>query len=302
VLNAQLNEAPAPPSQINPALPAELNNIVLRAMVKAPDGRFQTAEEFRAALRNLQEPRAEATSSRVVAAAVAKPAIAPAASAPVKSQRSLWLGLGAVTAIIAMVAAATLLPRMLSTHAGQKTPAPVTGTATPAQSSGSGSGATQTQQAQASPAASAPNPLTSATPETTTQQMSQPSQPALSIGHAPGDHPRPLPGVSKAAPAADAANAPPPGPSKQEIAQAHERMIQLGAKADAAKAGIQQVRSQQQAQGLDMRGDILAAMNRMTAYLNEADHALSQNDLQAASDNMDRAEKELSTLETFLGR
>lgn len=79
-------------------------------------------------------------------------------------------------------------------------------------------------------------------------------------------------------------------------------MIELGSKADAAKAGIQQIRSQQQAQGLDMRGDILASMNRMNAYLNEADRALSQNDLQAANDNMDRAEKEISTLESFLGR
>jgi eukaryotic-like serine/threonine-protein kinase len=79
-------------------------------------------------------------------------------------------------------------------------------------------------------------------------------------------------------------------------------MIELGSKADAAKAGVQQIRSQQQAQGLDIRGDILASMNRMNAYLNEAERALSQNDLQAANDNMDRAEKELATLDTFLGR
>jgi len=299
VLNAQLNEAPAPPAQINPALSAELNNIVLRAMVKAPGGRFQTAEEFRAALRNLQVPVAQATSSRVVpaAAAVAKPP-----SAPAKSQRSLWLGLGAVTAIIAMIAAATLLPRMLATHAGQKNVAPVTDTAAPAPSSGSGNSGATTQPSQGSPAASPANPLSSATPEVTPGQPNQPSQPALSSGHAPVEHPRALPNTSKVTPAAESANTPPPGPSKQEIAQARERMIQLDAKADAAKAGIQQIRSQQQAQGLDMRGDILGAMNRMTSYLNEADHALSQNDLQAANDNMDRADKELSTLETFLGR
>ena len=111
-----------------------------------------------------------------------------------------------------------------------------------------------------------------------------------------------MPSITKVTPAPESANTPPPGPSKQEIAQTRERMIQLDAKADAAKVGIQQIRNQQQAQGLDMRGDILAAMNRMTSYLNEADRALSQNDLQAANDNMDRADKELSTLETFLGR
>ena len=79
-------------------------------------------------------------------------------------------------------------------------------------------------------------------------------------------------------------------------------MIQLGAKADAATSTIQQMRHQQQAQGYDMRGDVLASMNQMNAHLNEANRALDLNDLQAANDNMDRAERELSTLQKFLGR
>src|SRR5579863_8443539 len=58
VLNAQLNEAPLPPVQVNPAVPQALNNIVLKAMVKAPEGRFQSADEFRAALKSVREPRA----------------------------------------------------------------------------------------------------------------------------------------------------------------------------------------------------------------------------------------------------
>jgi hypothetical protein len=36
--------------------------------------------------------------------------------------------------------------------------------------------------------------------------------------------------------------------------------------------------------------------------MSEANSALNQNDLQAANDNMDRAEKEIATLNTFLGR
>jgi hypothetical protein len=103
-------------------------------------------------------------------------------------------------------------------------------------------------------------------------------------------------------PSVNTAAQPPPGPPYKEIAQARERMIQLGAQADAARDGLQQIRSQQQAQGLDLRGDMLASMNRMNAYLSEANHALQQNDLQAANDNMDRADKEIATLNTFLGR
>jgi serine/threonine-protein kinase len=78
--------------------------------------------------------------------------------------------------------------------------------------------------------------------------------------------------------------------------------MNLDARADAARSGVQQIRSQQQAQGLDIRGDILASMNRMNSSLREANRALGQNDLHAADEYLDRADKEASTLESFLGR
>ena len=307
VLNAQLTEIPAPPMQVNPALSTELNNIVLRAMVKSPDGRFQTADEFRAALRNVQKPVAQPTASRsaaygetVIESSVTpmRPVAVPAAILPsitpttTKSHRSLWIGLGAVTAILAMIVAATVLPRMLSTHADQKTTPPVTEPATPAQSPGDASGTTAQPQ-QVTPQTTAPNPLTSATPEATPAPMTT----------APVEHSKPAQSALKTkAPAPPADVAPPPGPSKQEISQTRERMIQLDAEAESVRSNVQQIRSQQQAQGLDMRGDVLASLNRMNSYLNEAKTALNQNDVQTAQEEMDRAEKEISNLKTFLGR
>jgi serine/threonine protein kinase len=305
VLNAQLTEAPAPPMQINPALSTELNNIVLRAMVKSPDGRFQTAEEFRTALRNVQKPQAQPTSSQafvpgatvlesnptpmrpVVVPAANPPSITPAAS---KGHRSLWIGLGAVTAIIAMIAAATVLPRMLATHADQKNTPAVTTTSPPPPSSGdANSGA-------ANPPPATPNPLSSATPAATTSDVNQPGAPATPVHHTQPSTNAPV--MKPAVPT----ESNPPGPTKQEISQARERMIQLDADAESVRAGIQQIRGQQQAQGLDIRGDVLASLNRMNSYLNEANGALNQNDVQAAQDEMDRAEKEISNLKTFLGR
>ena len=79
-------------------------------------------------------------------------------------------------------------------------------------------------------------------------------------------------------------------------------MTNMEARADAARAGVQSIRSQQQAQGLDIRGDILAAMNRMNSNLREAESALNQNDLETANQYLDRAEKEAARLESFLGR
>jgi beta-lactam-binding protein with PASTA domain len=41
-----LNELPKPPSKIRPEIPPELDHVVLRALAKAPEDRYQTAEEF----------------------------------------------------------------------------------------------------------------------------------------------------------------------------------------------------------------------------------------------------------------
>ena len=303
VLNAQLNDAPAPPIQVNPALSTELNNIVLRAMVKLPDGRFQTAEEFRTALRNLPGATSQPTAANSFAPVAVPqqnvpapgmpPPITPSVASASKGHRSLWIGLGAVTAIVAMIAAATVLPRMLSTHANQKAAPPVTQTAPPAQSSGDASGAAA-QPAEATPAPGTANPLATATPEATPSAANPPAAPSVPPRHSQPSAPAMKPAVQT--------ESVPQGPTKQEISQARERMIQLDAEAESVRSGIQQIRGQQQAQGLDMRGDVLASLTRMNSYLSEANGALSQNDVQAAQDEMDRAEKEISKLKTFLGR
>ncbi|MBV8631172.1 MAG: serine/threonine protein kinase, partial [Silvibacterium sp.] len=299
VLNAQLTEAPTPPIQVNPALPQELNNIILRAMVKSPDGRFQTADEFRASLRSFQPVKSEGTSSRFAPVGVSPPApVQPPASAippPItpsvttvnKGHRSLWLGLGAATAIIALIAAATVLPRMFSTRAGQR--APVTDSSSAAPSNGGANGAAA-QPAAATPVSSTPNPLSTTTPDGTNSGSTNPggTPPATSTVQPPVTHPlnapvgHPRPPYSPEVGTGAQPPAPPPGPSKQEIAQARERMIQLDAEADSIRTNIQQMRSQQQAQGLDMRPDVLASFGRMNSYLGEADHALGQNDVETA--------------------
>jgi serine/threonine-protein kinase len=91
------------------------------------------------------------------------------------------------------------------------------------------------------------------------------------------------------------------GPSPQEIRQAHHRLMNLDARAEAVRSGVQQIRGQQQAQGLDLRGDVLASMSRMNNLLREANSALAQKDLEAADESMKRAEAEASKLEAFLG-
>jgi len=49
-MNAHLHEQPLPPSSLQPAIPQELEDIILKSIDKEPDRRFQSAHEFRKAL------------------------------------------------------------------------------------------------------------------------------------------------------------------------------------------------------------------------------------------------------------
>jgi serine/threonine-protein kinase len=50
IMNAHIDQTPVPPIQLAPQIPPELSSIIERSLEKAPEHRFQTAEEFRAAL------------------------------------------------------------------------------------------------------------------------------------------------------------------------------------------------------------------------------------------------------------
>ncbi|HVU45490.1 MAG TPA: protein kinase [Terracidiphilus sp.] len=358
VLNAQLNEAPTPPAQWNPALSPALNDIVLRAMAKDPAARFQTAEEFRNAIKALRELRpAQPAAAAAVAAA---PAVAAAqgfsqtgptaplpaqpsllnttpptmpinqgftpvnvgaapAPPPAKSNRPLWIALGALAAVIAVAAAFAVLPHFYAMYAGQKngssagttqsasnTP-PAETTTPPATDTQPASQPTPTQPSGSQPVASTSASGTSLTPATTptssprpaytgghTSSSPAPSQPlASSSGQAPQPAPYTAPPSAPSAPA---------GPSPEAIRRARDRFADLDARADTVRSGIEQLRRQQQAQGFDLRGDMVGALNRMNNNLREADRAINDGNLDVAHDYMERANAEMQKLEGFLGR
>jgi serine/threonine-protein kinase len=339
VLNAQINQAPAPLIEVNPSIPRALNDVVLCAMAKLPAERFQTADQFRDALKKVQEAAAPQIAAPVVAPAATStpsayfPAVAPAepAFAPVpappgpppaaaRSRRGLWIGVGAATAILALIAVASVLPRMFSTHASQATQS------APAQNAANSATvnpppAQPDSQAQAVPQANAPGATPAdagapaqAEPGSGAQGKRDTAPPRTSAQHKPDVMPRDsgarestaaepqgtAPAAANGAAATGSTAA--AGPSPQEIREARDRLMNLDARAQSAQAGVQQIRSQQQSQGLDIRGDILSAMNRMQNDMNEANSALARNDLAEANDYMDRAHREIGILEKFLGR
>jgi eukaryotic-like serine/threonine-protein kinase len=90
----QVNEAPVPPSQINPAVSAELEAVVLCALQKDPAARFADADEFIAALEaagsRMPSPAAMAAAE---AAAAALPAVVLASAPPVGPITGVYPGL-----------------------------------------------------------------------------------------------------------------------------------------------------------------------------------------------------------------
>jgi serine/threonine protein kinase len=331
VLNAQINENPVPLIEVNPDLPVELNDIVLKAMAKDPGARFQNADAMRNALRGLRGAQAAAApvaAASVTAAAGAVPSATAAVSAvpdlassasavneapkftsvpqvaPVaqksKSNRGLWIVLGAVAAVLAIVAVATLVPRFYPMFAKH-------------------SSASSTQaQSDAASGPAVPATQTSSQPADTTSAASQPAVAQVVNAPAANANPAAIPAssnppartarqpyVPQSANASPAAltNAPPvpAGPDPAQIREVKDKLMNLSARAEGVRSGVQALRSQQQAQGLDLRTDIVASLSRMNNDLAEAQQSLNERDLNGANEYIDRADREVAKLEAFLG-
>jgi serine/threonine-protein kinase len=332
-LNAQINENPVPLIEVNPDLPVELNDIVLKAMAKDPAARFQNADAMRNALRGLRGAQAAAVpvstpvaaaSATAAAGAVpsataavsAVPDLASSASAvneapkftpvpqvaPVaqksKSNRGLWIVLGAVAAVLAIVAVATLVPRfypMFAKHSSaSSTTAQSDAAATPAVPASSQPADTASTASQSATLPVANAPSANANPAA--------SVPANSNPPAKTARPPYVPQSANASPAA-LTNAPPvpAGPDPAQIREVKDKLMNLSARADGVRSGVQALRSQQQAQGLDLRTDIVASLSRMNNDLAEAQQSLNERDLNGANEYIDRADREVAKLEAFLG-
>jgi serine/threonine-protein kinase len=97
-----VNELPVPPGQLRPGIPPAVEAVVLRALEKDPARRFQTAEEFIAALE-----RARRAPARAVVAEPA-PAEAWVGEEPRRTNAWLW-ALGAVVVLAALALGAYFL-------------------------------------------------------------------------------------------------------------------------------------------------------------------------------------------------
>jgi serine/threonine protein kinase len=334
IMAAHMKEMPQHPIELRPDMPQGLNDIILMAIAKDPNHRFQTAEAFRGAINSIRENlsgQPVATASIAPPAWTPTPAVAqPAASAtPPKiptqqispqptthqmpptvivaaqpsSHRGLYITLGAVIVLVVLVAAGFTVPRYLKARA----------------SSGQSALPTQPQQiSNQTPAAAAPPPA---------QPISTPpdSAPNLSTGNSAATPAADPAAAAKAAAAAKrkqdqaaaatAANQAAADAQAQAeaqaraveqaraaaLAEAEHQMDQLNGRAASVKASLATLKNSMSQQGLGLRGDMVAAEARLDTDMQKAQQALDAQNPDRAQQYIKQADGEVEKLEKFMG-
>jgi eukaryotic-like serine/threonine-protein kinase len=318
---AQLQQLPEPPIVLRPDLPKPLNDIILMVLAKEPEKRFQSATAFRNALKSalpqgaaavgagrsgvpsattiFMDPTAPIAAAQPPTAPVHQPTrpatVAAAASASgatmqpsppaaQKSHRGLWMAVGGILVVAILAGAAVYVPRRAKTQAGA-------GSASTSTSTTSTPSATPTPAAPGAPA-DAPAPDAQAAAAKAAEQAA--------AARAAADSAATKAAADAAAAQAAAAQAAAEAAAKAAaLKDAETQADQLSGRAAAIGASLQR---QQAAQGYGLRGDMVAARQRMQTNLARADAALQQQDPAAAKEYLDKADADAETLEHFLGR
>ncbi len=328
IMVAHLEQQPVPPLQVDPTLPSSLNEIIMTAIQKDAEQRFQSAQAFRAALESVKEGlipppnykprrlrlqprrrqrrpsfRLKPPRRRPRPCRLRRPRPPPAVA---KSHRGLWMGLGALVAVAVLAVAAIQVPKWYRTRAGSapppvvETPAqpvaevpppaaePVSQPAAPAEPA-----AQPPLQAVVQPQPVAPRPAAVRTPRASAPaNMTPPPQPAPS---------EPVQVQQQAAP-----QLPPqavvPTVDPEALETAREKLGMLGTRANALIVALRNLQQQQQRMGVGMRTDITTSWKRMEFLLDESEAALKRQDLAGTKKNLDLAEREADKLDKFLGR
>jgi len=290
VMSAHLQEVPQPPVTLRPDLPKGLSEIIIMAMAKNPNDRFQSAEAFANALKTVV-PGATATRPATAPAAPVVTAVRPAATVPMQappvaappppassSHRGLYMALGGLLVVAILAFGAVYGPHWIKARAS--------------------SGASQQSDAQPAESSQPPASQSSDAPV----DISAAPDDAVPVA-APAAAPSPQDDAAAKAAAEAARKAQEEAARKAaELKEAMHQADQLDARAAAISQSLDNLRRQQEKMGYGLRGDMAAAEEMMKTNLSRAQAALDRQDGAKAKEYLDMAEAQAEKLESFLGR
>ena len=320
IMSAHLNDVPTPPIALDHTLPEALNEITLLSIAKQPERRFQTADAFLNALESVRGSLGNAAATGTVSAMKAAPQLVaipppppamPTPSEP-KSHRGLYMALGAIAAIIVLAVAGIEGPKYFRTSARDQAatpverPRPVTVTpqavpATPA-TSASEPAAVPTAVPPAVPPA--PDPATPPRLEAPIQEhRPREVQRSAAQTQSPMREAAPVPAPVQQAPATP----PPPAPGTPNVSSAdlqklEDRLAHLSSRMSSLDHSLQRMEQSQNASGLGMRSDYIQSRDMMHSFAGQADAALRNQDIPAATRYLDRAEIQVDKLAKALNQ
>jgi eukaryotic-like serine/threonine-protein kinase len=307
IMSAHLEKTPVPPIALDPSLPPGLNDLILVAVSREPEARFQTAEAFRNALSSIMSRPATAEAPVLEAVtAAATGGVAPGK----RTHRALWVAVGAVCCLVVLVAAIEFGPKK---KAAADSVAPVP---TPTAPAVTAPPVTTAPESGASPVLAGPPAGEVARPPAEKLMRSpgekglrRPVSPlATPVERAPAP-PVPVPAVSGSQASVPAVAPPvqaPPQPDlsaqRAELQKLRESEAMLAARAGSIRSTLQNLQRSQAASGLGLRGDWLQAANLMDSFLKGSSDALAANDASSAKGLMDKAEAQIEKLEKALNK
>lgn len=308
IMSAHLKNVPVTPFARDSRIPPALSDVIMMALEKDPEKRFQSADAFLKALESLH-----LQTSPVQAPPVFPPLpdVMPPAL-PVKpgarNYRAAYMLAGAIAALLVVGFAVVQIPKHFGAQASGTAPVR-TLPASSVQPSANQAMQTTPLQTQA-PAVQLAAPLTVTRTQATGQSPGQ--SPAQSLAQSPAQQ---TTAPSQALPAVVVPVVVPPGQSaktNQEAEKLQESIALLESLAlqdslallegriAAADRSLDQLRQSQAKSGLSLRTDMASTQQLMRSFFEQAQNAVRAGDTAAATRHIKRAELNLEKLEKFL--
>jgi serine/threonine protein kinase len=288
VMNGHLRTPPQPPAEIEPSIPSQLSEIILMALCKDPDGRFQTADAFGRALASVGAPGV-VQATREIPVAPPPPPPVQSIPPPKKDRRLLYMTAGSLATITLLALAVIEIPKYMKTSAGAPQPAPVQAPVAPP--------VTEPQ----------PNPTPVVQPSQIPQTNPIRQAAAQPVQQAPAPQALPPPVQQQQQPPPQVVEPPVPAPQSPpvdtaQLSELRDRLMLLSTRVGAARVSIQNLQREMSKSGLGLRSDIVTAQQRVDYQMDEAQNAINRQDIAGSKKRLDTAEQDVERLEKFLGR